>query len=347
MFYENFKRLCEQNHISESAAVQAIGLNRSAVTRWRNGALPSAEKLHSLAKYFGASEKDLMNGHDGDSSKDAEKSADTHIRRMRAKKRVDGLLQPSWGINVFIEEAHFEERSFIEFVLKILSLYYPGENEDSLIEKLDMPAETSRVLQDESVDKIPVDAGWCNRLYSLFDGNNILQLSDNLHRMWGILHLGYMSLTLKKLNKIIAGYMYKNGVYNFDFSLSIADRPSPNGSDSYTAIYLKDRHKQWVFAYHEFSPFQTTPDSVFLKDMFNWASNLVSVERFCILFIYAPHSGKNGDIFEIKQRLIKVFYRKLTPVPTDTQLWLLQLHSETRDIMAEEEIQLNTWASQE
>lgn len=60
MFYENFSFLCKKAGISESAAAEAIGIDKSAVTRWRNGATPKNTTIRLVAEYFGVSTEDMI-----------------------------------------------------------------------------------------------------------------------------------------------------------------------------------------------------------------------------------------------------------------------------------------------
>lgn len=52
MFYKRFIELCRARGISPSAAVNAIGLNKSNATYWKNGSVPKAQTLYKLAEYF-------------------------------------------------------------------------------------------------------------------------------------------------------------------------------------------------------------------------------------------------------------------------------------------------------
>ncbi len=46
--------------MSKSKAVEDIGLNRSAVVKWKNGATPQGETIAKLADYFGVSADYLL-----------------------------------------------------------------------------------------------------------------------------------------------------------------------------------------------------------------------------------------------------------------------------------------------
>ena len=60
MFYDVFLRLCASKNVSPSKAAEAVGLNRAAVAKWKNGATPSAVTAIKLADYFGVTTDYLL-----------------------------------------------------------------------------------------------------------------------------------------------------------------------------------------------------------------------------------------------------------------------------------------------
>lgn len=60
MFYDVFLRLCASKNVSPSKAAEAVGLNRAAVAKWKNGATPSAVTAIKLANYFGVTTDYLL-----------------------------------------------------------------------------------------------------------------------------------------------------------------------------------------------------------------------------------------------------------------------------------------------
>lgn len=65
MFYERFTELCAKNGFSQAAAVQAIGLNRAAISKWKKGSLPQGSTVSKLAELFGVSVDYLLGGPGG------------------------------------------------------------------------------------------------------------------------------------------------------------------------------------------------------------------------------------------------------------------------------------------
>lgn len=60
MFYDIFSKLCCEKGISKSKAAENVGLNRTAVIKWKNGSFPSGETLQKIANYFDVSIEYLM-----------------------------------------------------------------------------------------------------------------------------------------------------------------------------------------------------------------------------------------------------------------------------------------------
>ena len=60
MFFNRFKQLCDQRQISVYRACTDIGLNRSAVAKWKNGGKPNGSTAAKLAEYFGVTTDYLL-----------------------------------------------------------------------------------------------------------------------------------------------------------------------------------------------------------------------------------------------------------------------------------------------
>jgi len=65
VFFNRFKALCEQKHVSVYRACTDIGLNRSAVAKWKNGGKPNGSTAARLAAYFGVT-TDYLLGQSGE-----------------------------------------------------------------------------------------------------------------------------------------------------------------------------------------------------------------------------------------------------------------------------------------
>ena len=60
MFFNRFKQLCDQKNISVYRACTDIGLNRSAVAKWKGGGKPNGSTAAKLAEYFGVTTDYLL-----------------------------------------------------------------------------------------------------------------------------------------------------------------------------------------------------------------------------------------------------------------------------------------------
>ena len=49
MFYDQFKRVCEEKKKSPSTVALAVGMSKANVTNWKNGASPKLNTLQRLA----------------------------------------------------------------------------------------------------------------------------------------------------------------------------------------------------------------------------------------------------------------------------------------------------------
>ncbi len=60
VFFNRFKALCDERGISVYRACTDIGLNRSAVAKWKAGGKPNGTTSARLAEYFGVSTDYLL-----------------------------------------------------------------------------------------------------------------------------------------------------------------------------------------------------------------------------------------------------------------------------------------------
>lgn len=60
MFYDVFSELCRKAGVSANKACIDIGVNRSAVAKWKQGGTPNGTTLAKMANYFGVSADYLL-----------------------------------------------------------------------------------------------------------------------------------------------------------------------------------------------------------------------------------------------------------------------------------------------
>ena len=99
-FYENFVSLCNSIHKSPTATIVAIGLERSSVTRWKNGGSPSDATVRRIADYFGVSVAELL----ADKTADSKTAAKTNIGGLEAEfARLFASLTPEQQNEIIAE----------------------------------------------------------------------------------------------------------------------------------------------------------------------------------------------------------------------------------------------------
>ena len=79
MFFNRFKALCGEKNVSVYRACTDIGLNRSAVAKWKDGGKPNGTTAARLAEYFGVT-TDYLLGQSEDRFGAARKVSDDDIK---------------------------------------------------------------------------------------------------------------------------------------------------------------------------------------------------------------------------------------------------------------------------
>ena len=62
MFFDRFQALCDAKRVSVYRACTDIGLNRSAVAKWKAGGKPNGNTAAKLAEYLGVTTDYLLTG---------------------------------------------------------------------------------------------------------------------------------------------------------------------------------------------------------------------------------------------------------------------------------------------
>lgn len=60
MFYEIFKKLCDERGTTPTAVALDMGISTSLTSRWKHGGKPRIETLNKIADYFGVSVSYLL-----------------------------------------------------------------------------------------------------------------------------------------------------------------------------------------------------------------------------------------------------------------------------------------------
>lgn len=64
MFYSNFLKLCNEINKAPSAVAVELGFQKSSVTKWSRGTLPTKANQLKIANYFEITVEELMNDED-------------------------------------------------------------------------------------------------------------------------------------------------------------------------------------------------------------------------------------------------------------------------------------------
>lgn len=101
-FYENYVRLCNNVGKTPSAVAREIGIQKSTVTRWKNGSGRTDANVQKVADYFGVSKDFLLNSapdpeeiilFDGVSEEDVNKITEHRIISFENRKKETPTLQ--------------------------------------------------------------------------------------------------------------------------------------------------------------------------------------------------------------------------------------------------------------
>lgn len=99
MFYDLFKKLCDEKNVSVSKACIEMGLSRSIAAKWKNTKTnPSADVLPKIAKYFGvpvdyllgAEEKEKMPALTAKDERDISKKLEEALSQLESSQ--EGLM---------------------------------------------------------------------------------------------------------------------------------------------------------------------------------------------------------------------------------------------------------------
>lgn len=64
MFWDNFKKICDERGVKPTPIIKAAGLASSSIARWQGGAAPNGDSLIDLAKCLNCSIDYLLTGHE-------------------------------------------------------------------------------------------------------------------------------------------------------------------------------------------------------------------------------------------------------------------------------------------
>lgn len=84
-FYANYVRLCSAKGVSPSAGAIAVGLDKSAASRWARGSAPRYQTLARMSEYFGVPVSEII-GLTNDNAEELAKAIGVSEDVLRVKK---------------------------------------------------------------------------------------------------------------------------------------------------------------------------------------------------------------------------------------------------------------------
>lgn len=96
VFFDRLKLLCEEKSVSVYKACTDIGLNRSAVNKWKAGGSPRGSVVAKFADYFGVSTDYLLgNEKSAQAAEGVDAELSEYEKRMKALNDKIALLSDS------------------------------------------------------------------------------------------------------------------------------------------------------------------------------------------------------------------------------------------------------------
>lgn len=336
-FFDTFMTLSRKNGVSPSKAVEEIKMNRSVVTSWRKGRIPSTTTLNKLADYFGVTRQYLLEGAPTESGSNG---------MDKAAPSVDIESEPPALALEFQEEPDVQhlsaKRSFINLAIHFLKYRYPEETTESLVVKLGMIPEIAEVLNNDQVDTIPITDDWRDKFYALMDNPDYPSFLSDLNDIHFTLTRKRKKANAIQAVNVISSYLYQQHIPKFEFE----KRPLmiPNRGEFSSIVRLPESREQWLFLYLDCSQEYFHRD--YMRNMMNFkdsvryiSSLLYEVTRYYFMFTYTTSDGRNGD-FSAIEKIATEEYKNIMARFQHVQFRLLQIDGGTRKII--EERLLNT-----
>lgn len=127
MFFDILSALCDKRGISTYKACTDMGLNRSAVAKWKNGATPNGTTIAKMADYFGVT-TDYLLGTD---------SEDTSVTEEAKELEIEEYIE--------------QQKRFLESQPGLMFNGYPASKEaiDSLLHALELGKRAAMSVSEE------------------------------------------------------------------------------------------------------------------------------------------------------------------------------------------------------
>lgn len=151
-FYSRFLEKCNEINKKPSAVVVAIGLSKSAVTRWKAGNLPTDATIEKLADYFGVSSEWLSGEADKQEARRERIFENfTRLCNENGVTELEALL--AIGISPDISSQWMEMKKLPVFARIMLAKHFGVSTDEFYAAKKEPPAEVGEQFS-------PLDSRW-------------------------------------------------------------------------------------------------------------------------------------------------------------------------------------------
>ena len=96
MFFDIYKSLCDKKGLSVYKVATELGLNRSAVAKWRTGGKPNGSTLEKMSSYFGVS-VDYLLGNEKSATKSGDAELNEYLEELRSRPEMRMLFHTFAG----------------------------------------------------------------------------------------------------------------------------------------------------------------------------------------------------------------------------------------------------------
>ncbi len=176
MFWETFKRLCQEHGTTPSNVAEAIGGGRSSTTQWKNGSVPQGKKLQKIADYFDVSVDYLLGKTDELPSKP---SAESYAKRIPVVGDVAAGIPieaiQEWDDWEDIDKRQFPAPEYIALKIHGDSMEPDIRNGDRVIVECGNPCRTG----DYAIVIVNGSEATCKKIQFMPDGIRLISLNPD------------------------------------------------------------------------------------------------------------------------------------------------------------------------
>ena len=109
IFWKNFYFLCEDRETRPLRVVTELGIASGSITKWKNGAIPSAKNLQKLADYFNVTSEYFFVDHEKAFHKSPIYNTDDELWEKICRLTEDNRKRVDGYVSAILEEQHQQE----------------------------------------------------------------------------------------------------------------------------------------------------------------------------------------------------------------------------------------------